>query len=173
MTTPDQPADAAAHYAAVLLTEAREELNRADAKASFAFAGVSIGLSAVVAGMIGGDWHPSDLTPECAQVAWWAGALGGIAAVVFLAAAVYPRTVHSHKAGTAIRFFGHAAEMKSVDALRAALERDASLDARAFDQLWEVSRIVKKKYTHLRRAFRCLGGGAVLVTIALVWDALA
>ena len=44
-----------------LLAETREELHRAEGKAAMLFAIFGIGFGAVLAGIIAGDWKPSDL----------------------------------------------------------------------------------------------------------------
>jgi hypothetical protein len=47
-------------YARLLLAEAREELGRADQKASLLLAAASVAIAAIVTGLVGSGWKPSD-----------------------------------------------------------------------------------------------------------------
>lgn len=159
--------EAATDYGRTLLKETREELNRADTKASVAFGAVGVGAGAVLGGLIGGDWRPTELGP-CASVVWWVGAVGAAIAVVLLAAAVYPRVEHS-KGRERLTFFGHAAEYESPAALASALAAVAACEQeRSADQLWHVARIARDKYRCIRWGLRVLGGSAVLIVGALL-----
>ena len=90
-----------------LLAEAREELNRADNKASMLFALFGIGFGAVLAGIIAGDWKPSGLAVG-AEVVWWLGAGAAVAALVALGAAVWPRLESDYALGR-VTYFAHVA----------------------------------------------------------------
>lgn len=170
----DQPAassEATAEYAQRLLDETREELNRADTKASIVFGAVGIAAGAVLGGMIGGDWDPTAMHP-CAQVFWWAGAAGVAVSIVLVASAVYPRIVHS-EGRERLTFFGHAAAYGSVGELAAALPAAAArANGRPFDQLWHVSRIVTRKYRLVRWGLRVLAGSVFLLVVPVVVDGL-
>lgn len=77
----DQPPplslDAGEHeLAKVLLAESREELTRADGKASLLLAALGIGLSAILGAVLAGNWAPFVLASPWEAI-WWTGAAGG------------------------------------------------------------------------------------------------
>jgi MFS family permease len=150
-----------------LLAESREELNRADAKAASLFAVFGIAFGVVLAGLIAGNWTPSDL-PPAAGVVWWVGAACAALAMVAVGAAVWPRVDSKHATGR-ITYFGHVAGYRSREALCEALERQASEDLdRPVEQLETVSRIVMLKYTCIRAALLLYGIGAATCTLAVL-----
>jgi len=162
------PDDQAWRYAAALLAEAREEIGRADSKASILLAASGVAAGALLAGIVGGSWSPSGLGPAI-QAVWWSGVVAAAAGVWNLAAAIYPRT---RRVGTArtghIEYFGDILAFGDPDALMAALRRECAAGIEPVaDQLRQISLIVDRKYRHIRRAmwFLC---AAVLACPAAV-----
>lgn len=80
-----------AGYMRRLLDETREEVSRADTKASIILAGGGIVVGILLTGFVTGDVSIAGERWYVALLAWAAGALlvGGVA---FLGSAVYPRT---------------------------------------------------------------------------------
>lgn len=164
---PDASPDDVAKYAQRLLVEAREELNRADTKASIAFGVVGIAAGAVLGGIIGGDWNPGVLG-ALGGAAWWTGAVGVVFSIGLIAAAVYPRVVHT-EGRDQLTFFEHAAAYDSVAELRSALAVAAArANGRDTDQLHHVSKIVSRKYRLVRWGLRVLAGSVVLLVLPVV-----
>jgi hypothetical protein len=150
-----------------LLAETREELNRADGKAAMLFAIFGIGFGAVLAGIIAGDWKPADL-PAGAEVIWWLGAITAVAALVAVSAAVWPRLDSDHASGR-VTYFAHVVGYRSRDALREAIERQASNDGdRPLEQLQAISGIVMTKYRLVRAGLVVYGIGAVACAAAVL-----
>lgn len=146
-----------------LLVEAREELLRADTKASLLLATAMIVAAAVLAAMLAGDWRPSSLTPW-AQLIWWAAFAVGTGGLVALGIAVYPRTRRTRGAVDIITFFGDIAET-DVDQASDKIARSARSDAPVIIQLVQVAAIVRVKYRWIRAGmwsfatalFMCVG----------------
>jgi MFS family permease len=154
-------------YAAKLLTEAREELTRADAKASILFAAFGVVVAAVLAGLISSDWAPTDLA-KTETVIFWIGTALAVLAFVALSYTLWPRIEHK-ELKEAVSYYGHVRAYRKEDrvALRKALER-GSLSDRAIDQLVVISDIVWSKFIGIRWAIVLFGAGAVLCAVAVI-----
>jgi len=148
-----------------LLAETREELHRADSKAAMLFAIFGVVVGVVLAGIVAGDWHPDSMKTG-AEVVWWSGASASIAALVLLAAAVWPRLASRHVSGR-VTYFGHVVAYSTRDSLRTAIERQADHDIdRPLEQLQAVSRIVVRKYQLIRGGMVVYGAGATACAVA-------
>ncbi|MGH8931048.1 MAG: Pycsar system effector family protein [Egibacteraceae bacterium] len=147
MTRPDREVQARViPYAERLLATTREELHRADAKASIVFASASAVIVTLMAATLAGGWSPARLAGSRALL-WWAGAAVACAAVVLMGAAVYPRGASARYSGPPLAFYGDVARFADPAALRSALERSAPRELEQLvDQLMRVSRIVRLKY---------------------------
>jgi hypothetical protein len=134
-------------YAERLLVSSREELNRADTKASILLAAAIAIIAAVVAGAVAGDWSPTKLTVWSALLWWVSTGLVGLA-VLLLAGAVYPRTSR-RKNGPPdlVAYYADVVRFSDHSALQAALEWSAHQDLdRLTDQVYHVCYIVRRKY---------------------------
>ena len=162
---PDSGEDLKLEAEREMLSEARSEVGFADHKASMVLAALSIGFSAFLGGVIASDWEPSDFG-TLAATAWWLGALFAAAAVGLAAAAVWPRTGDRSGEGS-IYFWGQAAEEASVDELSQRLD-DHPVDptARVRNQLFALSKIVRRKYRYVRLAMLSTGVAGVLFGLA-------
>lgn len=166
--TDDAEPDQALTRARSLHKDAREELGRADAKATTLLSVAGLFLGALSAGAIAGNWTPAELKVPAEPAFWLALALA-IGGEIRLLLAVLPRVDHD-KNFTEARYFGHVVQMRDRKQLRACLEQaDAELD-QAVDQLWMVSGIVDKKYRHVRRGLQLLASGAGLGFLALLTE---
>ncbi|WP_436759828.1 Pycsar system effector family protein [Streptosporangium sp. V21-05] len=162
-------AEAARAYATRLFTEAREELNRADAKAQVLLGVAGIGLGAVAGGLLAGSWSPFELS-DTVEWLWWAGILAALAALSCLTGAVYPRTgkTKSNKPGY-IGYYGDVLRFDSNEATIAALSRSSVLDLeRTTDQIRRLSRIIERKYQLIRWGFWLLLKAIVLTLGAIM-----
>ena len=157
---------AIAERGADILRAAREELARADAKATTLFATAGVAVGAVLSGVISGQWSPMRLRGDTAQWFWWAGAAAAAVALACLAAAVYPRTRRRGRNSKITAYFGDAARL-SHDELAHSLTRATSTRS-TVDQLYEISRIVERKYALLKIGFCLMGLGAVLCVLSVL-----
>ncbi len=165
VTRPD-PDAIARDYASVLLREARDELTRADEKASILLAATGIAVGAVIAGMIAADWTPDRLGDPWSLI--WriasAFALVGIGALIW---AIYPRTRHGKDDEAYLFYFRQAADVTTVEDLARELRRSSeNVFSRSADQLWRVSRVVNAKYRAVRLAIWLLVVAAALAVVA-------
>jgi hypothetical protein len=136
-----------------ILAEARNEVGAADHKASMVLAVLGIGFGALLGGLLARDWSPADLDPV-GRTTWWVGAVLAGGSVAAAALAVWPRfTVpppSSH-----VYYWGHVAAFTSREALDRTLDaHPPTLPARTRHQLYELSRIVARKYHWVRVAMR-------------------
>lgn len=164
-----ESSEAGHQYARQLLVETREELARADAKASLLFSAFGLISSAVGAILIADDWSPFQLK-NSVEWMWWAGAAASVFALLLLAFAVIPRIKHAtHK--ERLYFFGHVAEYKTCDGFKKAFsEKAPDLYERTLDQVWVISRIAKRKYTLTRRSMITFLVAGVLFSASIIAD---
>lgn len=159
--------DAQATFVGTLLTEAREETVKADAKAGLVLASLSVGLGALLAGMIAGDWSPSDLSYGGLWF-WWPGAASLAAALACAGLAVWPRFKVPKDCPAEITYWGEAAKCGSLKELTTALSNRPDAAGRATNQFWILSRIVVAKYRLLQWSLALTAAGAVLCGLGAV-----
>jgi len=168
-----QPEHPHAELVDSLLNDTREELGRADGKASILLSAVGVVVSVLLAGAISREWNPTRLASF--EWLWWLGTLSGTAAIAALGAAVWPRV--EHPADTEkLTYFGHVASYKNIDDLSTALDRRVSAGAsqeRPIDQLYIVSKIADKKYRRIRWGIGLFGAALLICTAAVALDQLS
>jgi hypothetical protein len=147
-------------YVRRILSESREEVSRADTKASTVLAGAGIVVGIVLTGLVTGD-------VSLAGSRWYVGTIacaGGaslLAGVALLGAAVYPRT--GQPADGHARWFAEIERYKDDDTgLLAAIETDRNDGMRDLHQAVNLSEIVVKKYTLTKVGMWLLAVGLVL-----------
>ncbi|WP_311209926.1 MULTISPECIES: Pycsar system effector family protein [unclassified Aeromicrobium] len=148
-----------------ILAEARNEVGAADHKASMVLAVLGIGFGALLAGLLARDWSPAELEPF-GRVVWTVGALLAGGSVGAAACAVWPRfTVPPPSAH--VYYWGHVAAFASRDDLDETLDaHPPTLPARTRHQLYELSRIVARKYHWVRVAMRLAGASVPFFLLA-------
>jgi hypothetical protein len=151
--------------ARTLLAESREELTRADSKASLLLAAFSIGISAILGAILADDWTPLSLEAPWEGI-FWVGVSAATAGLLLLSAAVWPKVTHqSGKAG--VTYFGEAARFETPTELEAALRRTSTDPiARTVTQLHVIARRADAKYAFIRSALVALWAAATLVLVA-------
>jgi hypothetical protein len=145
-------------YAQRILFEIREEVNRADTKASILLGTTGIAVGAVLGGLFAGSWKPFDL--GSGEWLWWLGtAMVGASICLFLAA-VYPRG-RTGPPSKMIAFYGDVLAQESVSALVTVLERSSHAELELLaDQIHAMSRVVHTKYRLIRTGIWLLTGSA-------------
>jgi hypothetical protein len=142
-----------------MLAEARAEVGYADQKASLLLAALGIGFGAIIGGLLAGSWKPSD--QGGGELAWWIGVCLAAASVGIAAGAVWPRYAR-RKVGSDVFYWGHVAALESFDEFTKALDANPpTSEERTGHQLWELSRIVARKYRLIRIAFVAAGCATV------------
>lgn len=165
-------ADQALRYLSDLMTDSREEVNRADSKASVLLAAVGVIASALIAGLVGGSWSPLRLSGDV-QWLWWTGVAATVAGTLSIAAAVYPRT-YRHKAGHpgSPAYYGDVAAYRNVAEFRRGLETAPDPKERLVYQVFVTSRIVQRKYLLIRHGLWWLLFAVAACTLAAVLGTL-
>ena len=154
-------------YVVQLLDETRDEVTRADQKAGVVLFVLGIGLGALLAGLIRGDWTPIDRGGVTAGM-WWLGSIVLLGAVVSAALAVWPR-FRASKSSDQITFWGDAGRTSSPEDLAARLDtQELDTGERRVEELWHLSRIVMQKYRFIRAGLLLAGVGFALHTIGAV-----
>lgn len=147
-----------------MLSEARSEIIAADQKASITLAALGIGFSAVLGGLLAGNWRPSHLH-GAGEPAWWFGAAIAFVSVGCAAAAVWPRYAANPAAGEVNYWADIAAQSKFTEVVEALNRILPGSQDRTRNQLWSISKIVRSKYRLIRMAMSsaCV---AVIVLLA-------
>jgi hypothetical protein len=158
--------DRLSNLASQLLAQTREELDRADGKASILLAGTGVAVGAIVGAILSGDWTPSRLRPP-AELIWWLGVACTAISIIRLAQAVYPRSKRRGLNPDVIGFYGDVVVVPAAE-LEGALARTVAA-GRAYlvDQLRTVSSIVDRKYRYVRHGLWLLAAGIVLCCVAM------
>jgi hypothetical protein len=161
--------DSAEDRAQLLLKETREEIVRADGKASIIFGSTLVLAGLIIGSLLSQDgWKPNELACA-AEVVWWAGTALAASGVGFLGAAVYPQLCNE-TTEVFVSYFGHVVAHETVADLKKALERDVEANTpRTFEQLHRLSDIVNKKYHRLQAALWLEAVAVVLCVGAVVF----
>ena len=146
-------------YSFQLLAETREEVGRADTKAS-----ILLGFAGVIATVFGGlafSGHGPYKVFRWIEIIELLGATLYIVGIMFLAGAVMPRSIR--KRNQTPYFFGDIAAYPDEKALLAGLAQASLMPTdRVVNQLFVVSKIVVRKYEDVRRGMIMLGLGLLV-----------
>jgi len=157
----DMATDRGAELARVLLSEAREELARADNKAGLMLASLVASLTALL-GTIGSGLIAPRQYPVVPQFLLWAGCAACVPALVLLGLAVTPRLGNPHH--TRSHYFGDARLAMSVAHLERTVRRTDPV-SRDLSQLEALSQTVWTKYRCIRLA---LAWGTAFLALTLL-----
>ncbi len=152
-----------------LLDRTRAETAQAENKAAILLAGVLAGAGGIAAAAGGGKWITVH-RPWYITVPFWAAAAAVLAAIVCLAAAIYPRgRVQTAQKLTTIGYFGDVVTLDSPSQLRGLLTDSGTrlLDV-WIDQIWQTSAIVSRKYRFVRWSVRLLGVALAFTMVVVV-----
>lgn len=170
-----------------LLRETREELGKADAKASILLAASGIAVAALLASGNDADWYPENLYSLWARRLAWAALAVTLLGVGFVGSAVRPRLRRQDSlANNAVHCFddvrhfvprwwhvrsraSRARDGRSrfVAALHA-LAEDDKYEGRLNDQIWQLSMLARTKYRLVSLGMSCYVGAAVLALVAFL-----
>lgn len=151
----------------VLLAAAREEIVRADNKASLLLASLGIASGALLAGAIGGTWSPSGLE-ALPKILCWAAIASLVGTCGSLGYVIYPRTQRRSADPNLIAFFGDV-NATPIAELEAAIARTVdAVPQSLYDQLVQTSRIVEEKYRGVKIALWLLLSALVCGLLSLV-----
>lgn len=167
-------------YADILLVETREEVSRADSKASMLLAAGGVIISVVAGGLLADGWKPSDLTSGWWQALWFLGFALVLLGLVSLGAAVYPRVKvgyfffssrRSHKSSREPRdhphYFAELADHPTVESARRAIEAVApDITSRTVEQAWQLSHVAMRKFGFTKAALWLYGVGGLCLVVA-------
>ncbi|MFJ5897569.1 Pycsar system effector family protein [Streptomyces sp. NPDC093064] len=157
----DSAADRGTELARVLLSEAREELMKADNKAGLMLASLGAALTALLGAIGSGAIAPRQYA-VVPQLLLWVGCAACVPALVLLGLAVTPRLGNPRYSRT--HYFGDARLAMSVAHLERTVRR-TDLVSRDLSQLAALSQIVWTKYRCIRHA---LAWGTAFLALTLL-----
>lgn len=155
-------------YRRDLLERTRAELSLADNKASILLAGTLAGAGGASAAVGSAGWSLSS-QPTYSEVLFWLLVLAAAASLSFSGAAIYPRFAGLR--GKAIRtgYFGDVARYASATEFSETLKSGViSPDNEWDDQIWQLSNIIIRKYTLVRRGMNALGVALMIGLVLLI-----
>lgn len=151
-----------------MLSEAREDVQRADQKASVLLATLGIGFAVVTAGQFAGNFDLSKFS-TCGQIIWWVGVVVATLSVALSALALWPRYRLNDRPEFGITYWGHIAAFKTLDDFDAALTAEGNpTNRRGRHQVWRLSKLVLAKYRSLRAAIVSGGAAGLLLALASI-----
>ena len=169
-------------YPDQLLLETREELVRADGKASILFGASGVAAGVLLGAVVAGDWSPSRFDHGLAEAVWWTGMAVLALSIVLLGMAVLPRVRHG-EGRERLYYFGHVVQYRPKTILgfparglspttefMRDLEQSPDGVGRTGDQIWVISGLVHAKYRFIRLALMSQAVGLALVLVAAVLD---
>jgi MFS family permease len=148
--------------------ETREELAKADAKATTLTSIVGLILGALLAGAIAGDFSPQQFSN---RVEWlfWTGVGLALAAEIALCSAIFPR-IESMESREALLYFGHVAQFETRERFRSALLNADTEFERLTDQVYVLSKTVVRKYGLIRLGLFLLAAGVLFCMTSPLLD---
>lgn len=154
-----------------LLSELRQEVARADAKAAVLVGAQGMAAAAVVGLLAGSDWRPSSLTAP-GEVLWWLASASFLASLAALLLAVMPRYGRSKwRPGHPLTYFADirgAADLGTQDLTEALLLTEQSPLPGLLSALAENSRIAAGKHRWIRIGLAAFAIAAVLFPTTLL-----
>jgi len=152
-----------------MLKEAREELTRADNKASILLAGGGVAVGALMAALLAGDWSPT-LLSSSARYFWWLSVALLAVALAFLGLAVFPTTLPPSRLDRPVAYYADVVRVGRDDLIDA-LAKDSNSDAIA-DQLFNICTIALRKYRYIRWAMMAFCSSVVVNLLSLAINAI-
>ena len=151
-----------------LLDQVREELNRADSKASIVLAACGVGLAAFLGGVVASTWKPADIDNKVEWL-WWFGAAAFAFGTASVALSICPTTEPKAKLPKLPSYYARLANYDDISSMRTAVE-NANLDEIVYEQLYAVSEIVCKKYKRLKIGLAGIAASTILLSVAVLID---
>jgi hypothetical protein len=158
------------------LAETREELSRADTKASILLSALAVVTGVLLNAIAAGNWSPGRFSVALAQGLWWIGIAVGILSGLSLVTAIWPRTKHPNSA--AVEYFGHVSrfhrsrlgrrEERLKDYYDAVALACSDPVRRRLGQIWVLSKLLHLKYTAIRWALVLAGLSIVCVGASFI-----
>lgn len=155
-------------YLEMLLAATREELVRADTKASILLAASGVVLGALFAALLAGDWSPSVLDNRVEWI-WWLAVLMAASGVIALAMAVYPKTIsRKQRPISTLTYFGDVGSLTTAgvkNRIQAMIDTNGSLEA---DQIVQIAPIVVQKYAYIKFSFWAFAFASALAVVSVI-----
>jgi Family of unknown function (DUF5706) len=152
-----------------LLNETRDDISRAETKASIALAAASLVSGTVLSTLF--DRYGTLTVVAKIVLSGCVGAL--LVGLVFLGLALIPNVVANPGGHSMLAYFGHVAAAGSVQEFERLAEAPSEERSRLTNQIWTLSFLIQKKYRHIRRAFLALGAAVGLGVIGMLVEGLA
>lgn len=154
--------------ASIILREAREELARADGKASILLAAIGVVIGVIMAAVLEGSWHPTHLDDNIEWL-WWLGTVSGSVGTFALGIAVFPRTKYRSKRRPGIvAYFGDVVGLCRHQLKEGLIVTAQDPDAATLDQVEAVASVVDKKYRSIQIGMLCIGGAVVCWLVSVL-----
>lgn len=147
-----------------LLNETRDDISRAESKAS-----IALGATGLVSGSVVGELinRFPDLT-DAGKVVLSAGVAAVIFGLISLGLALIPNVFANPGGHEMLAFFGHVMATGSLAEFERLTEEQLDERQRLTNQIWTLSTLIMRKYAHIRRAFLALGAAVALGVLTML-----
>lgn len=160
-----------------ILITAREELVRADSKASLLLSAAGVGVGALMAALLAQDWDPHELRNGIEWL-WWVGAVAVLVGLIALGYSVIPRTryrklrAHKHeqyeRPEDLVTYFGDVLEAPFQELITRLNKTADTGQTGPIDQLVLVCGVVRRKYIGIIVGLWCLAGGVLAISVSVI-----
>jgi hypothetical protein len=152
-----------------LLNETRDEIARAETKASIALAATGVVSGSVLGGLID---HYAGLT-VLAKITLIGCVAAMLAGLVSLGMSLIPKLFVNPGGHSMMAFFGHVTAAGSIAEFERLTLDEQDERSRLTNQIWTLSTLIMRKYGHIRRAFLFLGVSVGLGVLTMVIEGIA
>jgi hypothetical protein len=152
-----------------LLNETRDEIARAESKASIALAAAGLVVGAVLGEMLD-RYAGLTVAAKVTVIGCVAAMVGGL---VSLGLSLIPKLFVNPGGHSMMAFFGHVTAAGSITEFERLTEEPQDERSRLTNQIWTLSLLIMRKYQHIRRAFLFLGAAVALGVVTLIVQGIA
>jgi Family of unknown function (DUF5706) len=151
-----------------LLNETRDDIARAETKASITLAASSLVIGTVLSELIG----RYDSLVVVAKVPLVGSFVAVLLGLVALGMALKPNYVANPAGHEMLAYFGHVAAAGSIEEFERLADAELDERGRLTNQIWTLSYLILRKYQHIRRAFNLLGIAVGLGVLGMALQAI-
>ena len=151
-----------------LLDETREDIARAETKASIALAAASLVSGSVFSALLD-NW--ADVVPGT-KVLLALCLTATLVGLVSLGLALIPHVFANRGGHHMVAYFGHVTAAGTIEEFERLADEPQDERARLTNQIWTLAVLTTGKYAHIRRAFLALGTAVFVGVAAMLVEAI-
>jgi hypothetical protein len=155
-----------AKYVISMIAHTREDIGRADTKASILLAALGVVGGSLTSAVLARSWSPDDFDIRVSWL-WWASVGIFATALGALGYALYPRMRNPKGKAKAMTFFGDVLDIPKAD-LEASIAAAATEGIGLLTQLLELADIAHRKYRAVQLALWSVAAATAMMLAAIM-----